>query len=148
VWPTDGRKPFKARPKSFAAENGLYDTAGTPQEGFDIEGKLAEVEGLYAGRWPEMFDRIDKPDTKMNIARFLALHHLRNPKAKDGIRKVNTMFGNIAKAARGKPVEILLPSGTVGVVRSEELERAGKNDHKDVRTQFLTNMRTAVGDSH
>jgi hypothetical protein len=146
VWPIDGRKPFKARPKSFAAENGLYDTAGTSQEGFDIEGKLAEVEGLYASRWPGIFDRIDRPETKMSIARFLALLHLRNPKAKDDIRKVNNIFGDIAKEARGKAVKVVFPDGNVGVVRVDDLERAGRNDSEDIRNQFQKNMRSSVED--
>lgn len=69
LYPVDGRASVRASPKSFAAENGLYDTSDIPElAAIDQEGDLSHLEGLFDSRLPEVFDRMANPATKRTSA--------------------------------------------------------------------------------
>ena len=96
VYPKSGAEPFQSTPKSFSCEKGLYDTSTHDElSDVDVEGLLSEMEGLYSARWPNVFSRIRDPETKMNLARFLAIQYLRNPKQKESLKTTNGFIREI-----------------------------------------------------
>ena len=57
VFPIDGRDPFRAAPRNFAAESKLYSTKRGAEAVRDTESWLSGWEGLFASKWPDIVDR-------------------------------------------------------------------------------------------
>lgn len=148
IYPLDGRPPFRASPKNFAVEKGLYDTSAVPHlTGFDHEGDLSKLEGLFDSRWPEIFDGIGRPATKMNLSRYLALTHLRHPRQKEEVRKVNAIFRQMAAAVADK--EEFVVRGVDGerlTIRSADVAAYASDTPENANAGFLGVMRWSVED--
>src|SRR4029077_2834201 len=93
VYPIDGRPPFRASPRNFAAESKLYaidpDAHGALR---NTESWLSGWESRFANVWPDIVDRADNPRTRANIARFIATLVARHPRERDGVAKMNEWF--------------------------------------------------------
>lgn len=145
VYPLDGKKPFRAAPKQFAAETHLY----TPKPGADAVRDDTEVwmsgwESHFAKVWPEIVDRCDHPSTRANVARFIGTLIARYPKTRDFVRELNAFF---QRAATGKPddaeLTFLSKAGEMKLTASEIREFA-LTDGDSVRTDFIRLMPRAA----
>ena len=148
IYPVDGRKPFRASPKNFAAENGLYDTSDLPQlAGLNQEAALSKLEGIFDSRWPEIFNGTIDPVTKMNLARFIALMHLRHPRRKEQVRKVNALFRKMVQLTGGKDlIHIRGVNGEDLTIRKSDIESYASDTAENTKTGFLNSMRRSVED--
>jgi hypothetical protein len=148
IYPVDGRSPFRASPKNFAAENGLYDSSDLPELGsFDHEAELSKLEGLFDSRWPDIFNGIGDQKTKMNISRFLALTHLRHPRNKEDVQKLNAMFRRMVELAEGREeFEIIGVNGERVMIRSSDVKAYASDTPENTKAGFLMTMRQSVED--
>jgi hypothetical protein len=80
IYAIDGRNPFRATPKNFAAETNLYTAkADAPAAPTATEECLSAWESLFARVWPDIIDRADNQETRASIARFIATLIARHP---------------------------------------------------------------------
>ncbi len=77
----DGRKAFRTSTRTIASEKGLHDTANQDPDlsKVDYEDRITRLELLYAKRWVSLWEEMANDGRRMNLARFLALQHLRHP---------------------------------------------------------------------
>ena len=148
VHPLDGRSGFRATPQNFATEKGLHDTSDIPElADFDFEGELSTVEGLYSSRWLDFFNDTTNPRTKMNISRFIALFHLRNPIQRETIREVNAGFrALVERVGDQEKIDFITPDGKTLSVRTQDIRNFTTDTPINIKTGFLVQMRTAVED--
>jgi hypothetical protein len=148
IKPVDGRSPFRASPKNFAAENGLYDTSDIPEfSALDQEGDLGAIEGLFDSRWPEVFDGTMDPATKMNISRFLALMHLRHPRVKKHVQESNSVFRRLVEMTEGKEqIEIVTPNGEIHILLKSDVEAYASDTPENIKAGFIYSMRRSIED--
>lgn len=147
VYPVEnGSTGFRASPKNFATEKGLYNSSDAPFADHDFEGRFSQIEGLFHSRWPEVFNSIGDPRTKRNIARFLALMHIRHPKHKEEIRKTNAWLRQLTAQARASghtEFEIVDPDGETSVVRVGDVDEMASDTAANTNAGFL-NALTSV----
>jgi len=143
VYPVDGGKPFRTNPKNVAAECGLYTPIpGVEDVRHDHEQWFAGWEGIYSNKWPDIFDRAENPDTRHNLARFLATLLLRHPTSREIVCAINRRLLAMASNAQNhERVSILRHQVSVRVSAAEILEFAS-TDPDAVRTDWLRQMPT------
>lgn len=148
IYPVDGRKEFRASPKNFAAENGLYDTSSVPHlAARNQESDLSRLEGLFDSRWPDIFNGITTPATKMNLARFVALMHLRHPRRKEQVQRVNALFRKMVELTGGKDlIRVRGVNGEEMKIRKTDIETFASDTPENTKAGFLTSMRNSVED--
>jgi hypothetical protein len=151
VYPVEnGRCGFRASPKNFATEKGLYDTSDVQHlAGIDVEGFLSRIEGIFDSRWPEVFDGTMDNETKMNISRFLALMHLRHPKHKEQVQKTKALFRTIADKVRAQGhdrFEVVHPDGTKNIIPVSEMEEFTRDTPANAKLGFLNAMHQSMED--
>lgn len=90
AFPVSGKPPFQTSVENVACEKGLYThPVGDKEDQLETEKMMAKIESLYAPVWPDICDRALNTDTRMNIARFLALMALRHPGHEHQVRRMN-----------------------------------------------------------
>jgi len=141
VYPVDGSKPFRTTPRNVAAECGLYTPIpGAEAVRHDHELWFAGWEGMFSGKWPDIFDRADNPDTRRNLARFLATLLLRHPASRQIVGDINRRLLAMASNARiDQRVSISGGQASVQVSAAEIREFAATNSDA-VRTDWLRQM--------
>lgn len=144
-----GKKAFPAKPKSFASENGLYDTV--PHDTIrdhDLEANLSKIESMYSPFWPVMFSQIgDSPAIKINLARFLALTYLRHPDRKDLFESINSIYlESLAHSPEGQNDILLEVKETLFTFSAVELSEHLESGAKGVDESFLRSVFTSVDD--
>lgn len=146
ITPTDGRKSFRASPLNFAAENGLYDTSKIPELAMvDQERDLSDIEGIYEERWPEVFDHIGDPATKLNLSRYLALTYLRHPDQIVQAKSTLASWRKVADMIKGsKEFEVVKADGSIDVVPTSELVAFSEETTVNIKSTFLKEMRTSL----
>jgi hypothetical protein len=148
VYPVeDGSVGFRASPKNFAAETGLYNSADVPTfSAYDFEARFSQIEGLFDSCWPEVFDSIADPKTKANIARFLALMHIRHPRHKVEVRKTNAELRRMAAHAKAQgyaEFEVIDANGQAAILRVCDVEQLVGDNSAATKAGFL-NALTSV----
>lgn len=133
-----GGNPFSTSVDNVACERGLYSHPPKDQtDPLATEKIMAGIEGLYAREWPGIVDRALHPDTRKNIARFVALMALRHPDSEAQIRHLND---SLRSAVNG-----MAPEDTISVQHdgqsaqctvAEVLQRAG-TDKDTIKSAFL-----------
>lgn len=141
VYPIDGRPPFQANPRNFAAESNLYTPKpGAPHVADDTESWFSEWEGLFAREWPGIVDRADNPQTRKNIARFLGTLVARHPEERNAVGEMNRrLVEAVREVADEEQISIIVKDATVNV-KASEIREFGRTDEASVRTDFIRLM--------
>ena len=141
VYPVDGSAPFCASPRKFAAEKKLY----TPKNGAaavraDTESWFSGWESHFAKVWPAIVDRADNPETRANVARFIATLVARHPIGRNGIGKLNAYFLRMSEGLSSD--EQLTYRGREGEmqIKVSEIRQFARTDAESVRTDFIRIM--------
>jgi hypothetical protein len=84
IYRRESRSTFKTTIRNVAVETNLYSVDSENGQDPALEKRLAGLEGLYSQWWAKMRNsdkppNIDSPDTRLNLARFMAIQMSRNP---------------------------------------------------------------------
>lgn len=141
LYPVDGRSPFQASPRQFAAETNLYTPkAGAEGVRNDTESWMAGWEGHFAKVWPDVVDRCDDPRTRANVARFIGTLIARHPKSREYVRELNAMFQRAA-TGRSDDAELTFLNKTREIkLKASEIREFALTDPDSVRTDFIRLM--------
>lgn len=146
VYPLDGRAPFRTTPRNVAAECGLYTpTPGAVGVRDDHEQWFSGWEGLFAGKWPDIFDRADNPRTRRNLARFLGTLLIRHPASRDIVGEVNQRLLALVENAPDDARIAIRGKGRDVQVSAAEVRQLAVTGRDEVRTDWLRQMPAVAG---
>lgn len=149
VWQysVSGSEPSQVRVTGVAFERGLYSHPNDDKiEPLATEKELAKVEGLYASVWPGIIDRAQDARTRHNLARFVALMDLRNPKHQETIQGIHTKLREVLKGVDAdKLVEFRSEAGTASCPAADIIKGTSE-DKNTIKSSFLRSMRDSVQD--
>lgn len=116
MYGVNGAAPVHISIDNVAVERGLYSHPsidGVPP--LTTEKKLAEgIENIYARFWPEIVDRAEDLRTRKNVARFIALMSVRNPRRRGWLKSMTAYFRDLAsKMQPDETIEIVGQNKTV-----------------------------------
>lgn len=148
VHPRDGSPLYRASPKSFCAETGLYDTSTTPElRAWDQEGDLSRGEAIFAKKWPDIFECACNKRTKMNLARYLAISYLRHPNTRRMIDNINTatrdLISKIVPHQKTIDIRVKDKSLTLDV---DHVRQKTEDTDTNIQEGFLRVMRSSAQD--
>jgi hypothetical protein len=148
AYPLSGQAPWRANPKSVAAETYLYKP-GPFQEGDDpadenTESWFSSWEGLFAARWPSVFDHAGDALTRRNLARFIGTMFARHPDQRDAVLAMNQQsLLDAADVPDGDAVEYVNPWTEQRLaVDASSIRKQARTDPVSVRTDFIRLLRT------
>ena len=114
---------------------------------YDQEADLGKIEGLFAPRWPDVFRNLADSRRKKNLARYLAIQHLRHPSRLAHIERQNqSMLELLSKTPEDtEKVEMQLLDGTIYTVKIADY-RNYLHDRSEREAVFLWMMRASTED--
>jgi hypothetical protein len=140
IWcfPVSAGKPFETSVDNVACERGLYShPVKDGKYPLATEKIMAKIEGHYASKWPDICDRAEHPDTRKNIARFVALMALRHPESEAQVRHLNASF-RAAVSGMAPDDTISIEHGTQSAVCTVAEVLQGTGEDKDtIKSAFL-----------
>ena len=144
VYPVDGRAPFRASPRQFAAETNLY----TPKPDadavrHDTESWLSGWESHFAKVWPDVVDRADNPQTRANVARFIGTLIARHPKNRRWILELNELFQRGADGLPDDGEVTLVNRESETKLKASEIREFALTDADSIRTDHVRLMPAA-----
>ncbi len=135
-----GAAPVHISVGNVAFERGLYSHPSVDRTpSLTTENKLGEgIENVFARFWPGMVDRAENIRTRKNVARFIELMFVRNPKRKRWLKKVASRLQNLA--SQMQPDEIIEILGQNKIVQLRAAEIADTFHAENAQSAFVNLM--------
>lgn len=141
VYGIDGRVPFRASPRQFAAETNLYSPKPDAEAvRHDTESWLSGWEGHFAKVWPGVVDRADNARTRANVARFIGTLIARHPKHRTWILQLNEFFQRAADAVQDDGEVSLLNRQGETKLQASEIREFALTDADSLRADHVRLM--------
>jgi hypothetical protein len=140
AYPVAGGPPFRTAAKNVACEKGIYShPASDNTDPLATEKTMASIEGAYARAWPHICDRALNPETRKNVARFVAFMSLRHPLTQTEISHMNTgMRSAVNGMAPQETVSFSFDAGESWVeVTAADVVSAAPQEGDKIKSSFL-----------